>query len=125
MQVNVRLELQLVRQLEARARANCVSFSAEMRQRLINSLNTDGNQSLADFLADFRRRLRDIIERDPRKGDDIERIWRRLNAQDAKVARLGMYMGGEEENREIIADCSVASIPELNEGAETPRVPRE
>jgi hypothetical protein len=81
-QVNLRIDEQLRRQLEADAKEHHVTFIQEVRLRL-----TKGNQSLASYVADFTRRVRDTVEHSARK-EDIETTWGNLRALDAKFAHL-------------------------------------
>jgi len=110
-QVNLRITEKLRRELEAAAKQHGVTFSLEVRSRLIGSLN----QSLASYLADFARRAREIIEHSTRK-EDIEATWRRLRALDAKSARF--YADVEEELLPYLQDPKVR---ELLRGAQQER----
>jgi hypothetical protein len=91
-QINVRLDTMVVDQLEARAKANRVSFSEEARQRLIDSLNPKLEPSLADLRASWLhwlRRLRDALETVARqKGGNIEETWPVLSSLDAEFSQL-------------------------------------
>jgi hypothetical protein len=89
LQVNVRLDTMVVDELEARARANRVSFSEEARQRLIDSLNPKPELGLAGALDDFKRQMRDAIESGARQNEeDIEEAWRVLRRLDALSAKF-------------------------------------
>jgi len=110
-QVNLRITEKLRRELEAAAKEHGVTFSLEVRSRLIGSLT----QSLASYLADFARRAREIIEHSTRKKD-IEATWRRLRALDAKSARF--YADVEEELLPYLQDPKVR---ELLRGAQQER----
>jgi hypothetical protein len=80
-QVNLRIDEQLRRQLEAAAKERHVTFSQEVRLRL-----TKANQSLAGYMADFERNTRDVIEHNARNSKDIETTWRRLADLRTKIA---------------------------------------
>lgn len=81
-QVNLRIDEQLRRQLEAAAKERHITFSQEVRLRL-----TGAEPSLADFRADWVRRLRDVIEASAPK-QDIEAAWRCLQLVDAESAKF-------------------------------------
>jgi hypothetical protein len=93
-QVNLRLNEGLRRQLESAAEEHHVTFSQEVRARLTDSFDPKAEQSLAGFLIRFKRDVRDAIERNPRNAHDIERHWRHINDVDASIARL--YTAVEE-----------------------------
>ena len=88
-QVNLRIDEQLRRQLEAAAKERHVAFSQEVRLRL-----TKANQSLAGYMADFERNVRDVIEHNVRNSKDIEATWRRLADLRTKIAH---FQTGVEE----------------------------
>ena len=88
-QVNLRIDEQLRRQLEAAAKERHVTFSQEVRLRL-----TKANQSLAGYMADFERNVRDVIEHNVRNSKDIEATWRRLADLRTKIAH---FQTGVEE----------------------------
>ena len=88
-QVNLRIDEQLRRQLEADAKAHRVTFSQEVRLRL-----TKANQSLTHSLADFERDVRDVVELSARNSKDIEATWRRLADLRTKIAH---FQTGVEE----------------------------
>src|SRR5262249_42633293 len=81
-QVNLRIDERLRRQLEAAAKEHHVTFSQEVRLRL-----TAAEPSLASLLTDFKRRTRDTIEAGARK-EDIETAWRCLQKVDAESAKF-------------------------------------
>ena len=116
MQINVRLDVGIVHELEARAKANRVSFSEEARQRLINSLNPP---SLAGALEDFKRRARDIVEHNAPK-EKIEDAWRSLQALDAACAVF--YTAAENELSAYVRDPSVR---QMLRGSPAPVLPDE
>ena len=90
-QINVRLDAELVRDLEMRAKANRTNLSAEIRTRVIDSLKAE---SLADFRAAWLRRLRDAIETIARQeGGNIEEVWGVLSGVDAGFS---MFYGDTE-----------------------------
>jgi len=90
-QINVRLDAELVRDLEMRAKANRTNLSAEIRTRVIDSLKAE---SLADFRAAWLRRLRDAVETLARKeGGNIEEVGGVLNSVDAEFSQ---FYGGVE-----------------------------
>ena len=92
MQVNARLETELVDRLGARAKENRVSLSEEIKTRLINSFKPE--PSLADFRASWLRRLRDAVETLARKeGGNIEEVGGVLNSVDAEFSQ---FYGGVE-----------------------------
>lgn len=93
-QVNLRINEQLRRQLEAAANEHRVTFSQEVRARLVDSFGTKARPSLASSLADFGRGVRDIVEHSARK-EDIEPAWRLLRAIEAMSAVF--YTGVEEK----------------------------
>jgi hypothetical protein len=93
-QINVRLDESLVRDLETLAKANRTSISGEIRQRLIDSLDIKPEPSLADFRASWLRRLRDAVETLARKeGGNIEEVGGVLNSVDAEFSQ---FYGGVE-----------------------------
>jgi hypothetical protein len=114
-QVNLRIQEELRRQLATAAEANQVSFNEEVRARLIDSFDQKTRQSLASFLAEFERNARDIIERNAREfarnADDMELIWRRLAALGASMK--GTYAGVEET---LLRDMQDSDLRELVRG---------
>ena len=83
-QVNLRIEEQLRRELEAAAKEHHVTFSQEVRLRL-----TKANQPLTSYLADFERNACDIIEHNARNNPkDIESAFRRRADLRTKLAHL-------------------------------------
>jgi hypothetical protein len=118
MQVNIRLDVTVVDQLEARARANRVSFSEEARQRLIDSLDPKPEPSLDEFRSAWLRRLRDTIEHDARKegGNNIEAYWRTLQRLDAKFA---LFYGDVETELDSHAGLRNPRVRALLRGAPT------
>ena len=82
-QVNVRLDTELVRQLEMRAKERRTTLSEEIRERIIGSLDPKPEPSLWGFLDAFGHRVRDIIEHGARKdieaAKDIETAWGHLH----------------------------------------------
>jgi len=82
-QVNLRIDEQLRRQLEAAAKEHRLTFSQEVRLRL-----TTINQSLAGFMADFERNTRDAVEHIARSSKDIETTWGRLAELRTKIAHF-------------------------------------
>jgi hypothetical protein len=111
-QVNLRLNEGLRLQLERAAEEHHVTFSQEVRARLVDSFDP-AEQSLAGFLTRFKRDLRDRIESNPRNAHDIERHWRHVNNVDASIARL--YTAVEEALLEDLRDDP--KIRELVRGA--------
>ena len=89
--VQVRLKEEQRLKLEAAAKEHGITFSQEIRTRLIG-FETKANLSLADFLADFTRRVRATVEHSARK-ENIEVTWGRLRALDAECAKF--YAGVE------------------------------
>ena len=73
----------------AAAKERHVAFSQEVRLRL-----TKANQSLAGYMADFERNVRDVIEHNVRNSKDIEATWRRLADLRTKIAH---FQTGVEE----------------------------
>lgn len=111
-QVNLRIDEQLRLEIEAAAREHHVTFIQEVRLRL-----TKANQSLASYVADFVRRVRDTVEHSARK-EDIETTWGNLRALDAKFAHL--YTDVEQVLGPYLQDPKVR---ELIRGA--PALPNE
>jgi hypothetical protein len=95
-QINVRLDTELVHQLETRAKADGTTFSGLIRTLLIDGLDftepsladVKPEPSLAEFRAYWLRRVRDTIEGEARKtpeaANKIEDDWRFLQRFDAK-----------------------------------------
>jgi hypothetical protein len=90
-QVNLRLDSDLVHRLEGAAKGRATTFSQEIRERLIASFT---EVSLADILTNFKRRARDTIEHSARK-EDIEAAWRCLQEVDAKSAQFYVDIEGK------------------------------
>jgi hypothetical protein len=111
-QVNFRLDEQLVRQLEAAAKERRVTFSEECRTRLSKT-----DPSLADFRADWVRRVRDTLEHGVDKKD-IEKAWRCVRDLETESARF--YAAAEELLTSYVSD---PRIRELLRGA--PTLPNE
>jgi hypothetical protein len=97
-QVNLRIQEELRRQLATAAEENQVSFNEEVRARLIDSFDQKTRQSLASFLAGFERDVREVLERNAREvarnAEGIELMWRRLAALGANMK--GTYASVEE-----------------------------
>jgi hypothetical protein len=97
-QVNLRITPQLQRQLAAAAVENQVTFSHEVRARLIGSLAEAKLMSLAAYIAAFESLARDINERnarkDPRALPGIETTFR-LNA-DLHATLAHLYTSVEQ-----------------------------
>jgi hypothetical protein len=110
-QVNIRLDVTVVDELEAHARLNRNSFSEEARRRLIDSLNPP---SLADSLANFKNLVRDVVEQHIRQEDpeNIEKGWQRLRALDAACAQF--YTAVENE---LSAYAHSSAVRQLMRGA--------
>ena len=117
-QVNVRLDSELVRQLETHAKESRTTLSEEIRARIIDSLDPKPEPSLWGFLDAFGHRVRDIIEHGARKdieaAKDIETAWGHLQAIDAK-SRI-FYTDIE---RELFSYVQNPKIRELLRGAVT------
>jgi hypothetical protein len=112
-QVNLRIDEQLRRQLEADARAHRVTFSQEVRLRL-----TGASPSLTGYLADFERNAGDIIERNAKdNAKDIEAAWRRRAVLRTKLAHL--QTGVEEVLLPDLRDSK--ELRELVRGAQPER----
>jgi hypothetical protein len=112
-QVNLRIDEQLRRQLEADAKAHRVTFSQEVRLRL-----TGATQSLTSSLADFERNAGDIIERNAKdNARDIEAAWRRRAELRTKLAHL--QTGVEEVLMPDLRDSK--ELRELVRGAQQER----
>jgi hypothetical protein len=90
-QVNLRITPQLQRQLAAAAVENGVTFSHEVRARLVGSLETK-TQPFADYLSTFEAQARDINERnarkDPRASPGIEATFSINAALHATLAQV-------------------------------------
>jgi hypothetical protein len=88
-QVNLRITPQLQHRLAAAALENQVTFSHEVRARLVESLET---KSLYAYLADFEAQARDIVEDDVRKdarsSRDIESAFRPSADLHTEIARF-------------------------------------
>jgi hypothetical protein len=108
-QVNLRVEEQFRRQLEADAKAHGLTFSQEVRLRL-----TGASPSLTGYLADFERNACDIIEHNARNNPkDIESAFRRRAELRTKLAHL--QTGVEEV---LLPDLRVSKqLRELVRGA--------
>ena len=117
-QVNVRLDTELVRQLEMRAKERRTTLSEEIRERIIGSLDPKPEPSLWGFLDAFGHRVRDIIEHIARKNietaKDIETGWGHLQAIDAK-SRI-FYTDIEQE---LFSYVQNPKVRELLRGAVT------
>jgi|SRR6516165_11245945 len=117
MQVNARLETELVDRLGARAKENRVSLSEEIKTRLINSFKPE--PSLADFRGDWMSRLRNTLEHIARQeGIDIEAVWRVVQVLEVKWG--GLYTDVENE---LSPHVRYPQIRELLRGA--PTLPHE
>ena len=81
-QVNLRLDADLVRQLETAAKARVTTLSQEVRERLIASFV---EPSLSDSLTNFKHGLRDAIEH---SSKDIEKDYGCLREVDAVCAHF-------------------------------------
>jgi len=112
-QVNLRIDEQLRRQLEVAAKAHHIAFNQEVRLRL-----TKANQSLNGYLADFERNAGEIIERNAkRNAKDIETAWRRRAELRTKLAHL--QTGVEEVLLPDLRDSK--ELRELVRGAQQER----
>jgi hypothetical protein len=83
-QVNLRVDEQLRRQLETDAKAHGVTFAQEVRLRL-----NGASPSLTSYLADFERNTVDAIEHIARnsKGDP-KATWRRVADLRTRIAHF-------------------------------------
>lgn len=116
MQINVRLDTELVRQLETRAKASRATLSEQIRTRLIDSLDPKPEPSLADFRASWLHRLRNAVEHAAK--ENIESAWPVLQLLDAKFSH---FCGdAETELQRYVRDPKVR---ELLRGA--PTLPNE
>jgi hypothetical protein len=107
LQTNVRLDAELLRELEACAKANGVTFSAEVRRRLIQSLETKTVQGLAGDLESFKRQTRDAVENVVGK-ENIEEAWGILRRVDSLVA--GFYAAVETELSSLVSSPAVREL---------------
>jgi hypothetical protein len=83
-QVNLRIDEQLRRELEAAAKEHHVTFAQEVRLRL-----TKANQPLYSYLADFERDASAIIEANARNNPkDFESAFRRRAELRTKLVHL-------------------------------------
>jgi hypothetical protein len=114
-QLNFRLDAELVRALETHAKASRVTVSQEVRRRLVGSF--DAGPSLADFRADWVRRVRDTLEHGVDKKD-IEKAWRCVRDLETESAKF--YAAAEELLMLYVSD---PRIRELLRGA--PALPNE
>src|SRR5215469_12380159 len=98
-QVNLRIDERLRRELEAAAKEHHVTFSQEVRLRL-----TQAEPSLADSIADFKRRARDVIEHGVRNSNpkDIETAWGHRQQVDAACTKF--YTAVEIELSRYVRD---------------------
>ena len=85
MQVNARLETELVDRLAMRAKENRASLSEEIKTRLINSFEPE--PGAADFRGSWVSQLRDTLEADVPK-EKIEEVWDCLREIDAEFAKF-------------------------------------
>jgi hypothetical protein len=104
-QVNLRIDERLRRQLEAAAKERHITFSQEVRLRL-----TEAEPSLADALTNFKRRARDVIEHSVHISSpkEIENAWGRLQKVDAACA--GFYTAVENELSLYVRDPAVRQL---------------
>src|SRR5262249_32126598 len=108
-QTNVRLDAEMLRELEACAKANGVTFSAEVRARLIASLATEAKRGLAGDLDLFKRQNRDAVESVVREENkNIEDAWRVLREVDALVA--GFYAAVETKLSPFVRSPAVREL---------------
>jgi hypothetical protein len=117
-QVNLRITPQLQQQLAAAAIAHGNTFSREVRARLVESLVEPELTSLAEFLSDFERRARDIVEHNARgsrlREPQIEATFRRLAALRTKIVH---FQTGIEEV--LLHDMHIPELRALVRGGET------
>lgn len=101
--INLRLTESLRAQLEAAATARRISTNQLMRELL-----EDSGKPLVEYLADFERRARDIIERKARDSKDKnpEEAFRRL-------ATLGGLLRKTYTDVELLLLSDIARNPEL------------
>jgi hypothetical protein len=102
MQINVRLDTELVRQLETRAKANRVTVSEEIRTKLIKP-----ESSLSDFRAEWLRKVRDALEHDA-DPKDIEAVWQCL--RDLEVKFAGFYTAAENDLSPYVRSARVREL---------------
>jgi hypothetical protein len=124
-QIAVRVDTELVRQLETRAKERRISLSEEIRARIVDSFKPEPSladvkpePSLAEFRTYWLRRVRDIIENNARKTTEkakkIEDAWRALQQLDAKFTLF--YTEAEKELDSYLSD---PGVQELLRGAPT------
>jgi hypothetical protein len=107
LQTNVRLDAELLRELEACAKANGVTFSAEVRRRLADSLKP--KPGFAGDLESFKRRTRDAAENAAREENkNIEDVWGILRRVDALVA--GVYAAVETELSPLVSSPAIREL---------------
>lgn len=93
--INVRLDTELVRRLERRAKESRATLSEKIRELLEDGLEDE--LSLTDFRADWLRRLRDTLEHaaleraargDVEAAKNIETVWKCLQLLEAEFAQF-------------------------------------
>jgi hypothetical protein len=108
-QTNVRLDAEMLRELEACAKASGVTFSAEVRARLVDSLDPKPEPGLAADLERFKRETRDDVETVVREeGGNIEDAWRVLRKVDSLVAQF--YAAVETELSPYVRHSAVRQL---------------
>jgi hypothetical protein len=80
-QLNLRVTPQVFRELETRAKAHGITVSEEVRRKLA------ADQSLASYLANFEREMRDAVEASVRGSRNPEPTFRLLATFGAKVRK--------------------------------------
>jgi len=108
-QINARIDSTLMNQLEMHARANRVSFSEEIRARLVRSLAAEAKPGLAGDLESFKRETRDGAENFVReKGGNIEDLWPILRRVDSLVAEF--YGAIETELSPLVSSSAIREL---------------
>jgi hypothetical protein len=105
MQVNARLETELVDRLAMRAKENRASLSEEIKTRLINSF--EPAPSLADYFAIWETSIRDAVERGASK-ENIEQALRDL--ADVGAILRGTYTNIENKMLPYMPDPKVREL---------------
>jgi hypothetical protein len=108
----MRFDADLVRRLETAAKGHATTLSQEVRERLIASF---AETSLADFHADWLRRLRDAVEACVPK-EKIEEAWGLL--RDIEVVFAGTYTASETK-LSLLRLLRYPRVRELLRGAPT------
>jgi hypothetical protein len=109
-QITLRLKTALIQQLETRAKESRTTLSEEIRRLIEDGLDPKPEPSLADFRADWMRRLRDALEHYVREEgkENIEDVWKIISAIETGFA--GFYNDTESKLTRLVRFLAVRQL---------------